>query len=276
MGTFDQAFNFITVGSNQLVPVYVRAISEFPMFATTTKSMYGRSVVDTPCLQGLDAGVFCTATGSLMIGPLLVGKSRENFKGGVYPENSFKVRIKNPHAYSIGVRATLEKDVSFSTFVAEPSVLHLEPGEAGFVTVHAFPKDTKAYEDKLILTTDGNPTAHTCKVSCEGVVPTLEVESKTLQFDRVLLRRTDTKLLTLSNPCKLPVAWQLVGLDLLGGDVTAQSTQGVIDPLTNVQVPMHFKSLRPLILKKVRPIYTPLQANCVLTGCRLGCAAAVC
>jgi hypothetical protein len=250
-GTFDQAFNFVTVGSNKIVPVYVRAVSEFPMFADTTKSLYGRNVVDTPCPQGLDAGVFCPATNTLVVGPLLVGKSREDFKSQAYPENSFKVRVKNPHAYAIDVRATLERDISFSTFIVEPTLLHLEPDEAAFITVHAFPKDSKTYEDTIILATDGNPASYSCKVTCEGVVPTLEMESKTLQFDRVLLRRTDTKLLTLSNPCKLPVAWQIVGLDLLGGDVTAQSTQGVIDPLTNVQVPLHFKSLRPIILKKV-------------------------
>jgi hypothetical protein len=149
-------------------------------------------------------------------------------------------------------------------------LLHVvEPGATGEVRVFAYPKDSKVHDDTLVLTTLGNPEAVALALRCEGVVPALEIESRSIQFERTLLRRTDTKMLVLRNPCKLPVAWQLVGLELAGPELAAQTEQGVIDPLAEQRVPLHFKSLRPMQLKKVGSRRCPLPLFSFHTSPRL-------
>lgn len=252
-GQFDQTFNFVVVDSGLSFPVHARGVAEFPAFKQSPKALFGRAAVSQSQRdpQGLDALVFDLDKQSIEFGPLLSGKSREDFKGEPHPANVFKMTIRNPRTYAITVHSALEKDASFATFHVDPPTMQIAAGETQQLRVFAYPKDAKHYEDTLVMTTRDNPDAFSCSVHVEGVSPTLEVENKTIQFDRVLLRRTNTKMLRLVNPCKLAVAWQLVGHELLGEELTLPVTEGIIDPLSDLQVPMHFHSLRPMSLKKV-------------------------
>ena len=53
----------------------------------------------------------------------------------------------------------------------------------------AYPKTPGFYEDSLVCCIKENPEPVLFKVSCHGVRPELELDKKTIQFDRVLLHR---------------------------------------------------------------------------------------
>ncbi|EDQ90671.1 uncharacterized protein MONBRDRAFT_18473 [Monosiga brevicollis MX1] len=254
-GVFDQALNFVTCGTNDVTTVYLRGTTEFPSFDSSPKAMFRKLRRPQADEHHLANRTFYEADNTMDFGPLLMGRSREDFKGQLDAPNAFPVSLHNPHPYPIQVNAALEKDVNFATFVVEPATQAIAPGNTGTLHVFAFPKDGKVHLDSLILTTTDAPMAWSCNIRCEGVSPALELDAKAVSFERILLRRTDTKILTLRNTCKLPVCWQLVGLEQLSAEASASAakTKGTVDPLGEMQLPMHFRSLKPItITKKVR------------------------
>ena len=57
------------------------------------------------------------------------------------------------------------------------------------LTIWAYPKTVKAYEDALVCCIKENPEPVVFKLSCHGVRPELEPDKKHLFFDKVLLHR---------------------------------------------------------------------------------------
>lgn len=55
----------------------------------------------------------------------------------------------------------------------------------------------------------------------------------------------------LRNSTLLPVAWKLNGLDNLGDDFSVSVTNGVIDPLNEFGLQLHFRAVKPVNVKKV-------------------------
>ena len=57
------------------------------------------------------------------------------------------------------------------------------------LNIYAFPRSKEYYKDSLICCIKENPEPVIFEVSCHGCRPELEVDKKTLQFDKVLLHR---------------------------------------------------------------------------------------
>lgn len=72
--------------------------------------------------------------------------------------------------------------VPFGIFTARlPSIQNL--------TVWAYPKSANFFEDALVCCVQHNPNPVVFKMNCEGVEPKLEVDTKLLDFKKVLLHR---------------------------------------------------------------------------------------
>ena len=57
------------------------------------------------------------------------------------------------------------------------------------LTVWAYPKASKHYEDSIVCCIKHNPEPAVFPICCDGVQPELDVDKKLVQFDKVLLHR---------------------------------------------------------------------------------------
>ena len=132
------------------------------------------------------------------------------------------------------------------TFFAEPQSLDLEEGETKSVVVWAFPSEPRLYSDSLVCCIEDNPDPERFPITCLGSDPLLDVGGPwqeaasaalaaaelmdeedaeragalaaaqalaelppTLDFDRLLLQRSEDREVLLTNTCTVPVKWWL-------------------------------------------------------------------
>ena len=57
------------------------------------------------------------------------------------------------------------------------------------LTIWAYPKASKHYEDSIVCCIKHNPEPAVFPICCDGVQPELDVDKKLVQFDKVLLHR---------------------------------------------------------------------------------------
>lgn len=62
-------------------------------------------------------------------GPLLVGKSRDHYKDGKYPENMERIKIMNTSPLEAEISCCFLADSKGETFLLDPPTMILQPGE---------------------------------------------------------------------------------------------------------------------------------------------------
>ena len=247
-GVFDQALNFEAVGSPRRYTVHMRGTCEFPHVETNPKSLFAKVIASARPDQTVHQ-TFVSSTNTLDFGPLLCGKPRDDFKGEKYVGNVVHVRLRNPCSVPVSVIASMENDLSFTTFALDPPAAIIPANATQDIRVWAYPKNAVVYTDKVLLCFKDNPQPIVFNVAVQGVEPAIDFDRKHVVFDRVLLRRSDSKTLMMRNKTKLPVAWALVGLDQLE-DVQASVTKGVIDPLAEFPLVLSFTGNKVATLRK--------------------------
>ena len=81
--------------------------------------------------------------------------------------------------------------------------------ETAHLNVFAFPTQAQQYTDEIICLIKDNPNPVIFKISCLGQIPICDVDQEIVEFDRLLLGKSLTKTLTLTNNCALPIKWTL-------------------------------------------------------------------
>eukprot|EP00966_Prymnesium_polylepis_P281375 6501875-Prymnesium_polylepis.1 len=114
--------------------------------------------------------------------------------------------------------------------------------------VSAFPDMDGLFEEQLVCTVTDNPQPVLFPISAIGSTPAVAVDASEVVFERMLLKRDDTKAITLSSRSALPVRWAVRAEDLLalaGGegerqqgeeDFTVTPTSGMLAPGGDVQL----------------------------------------
>lgn len=106
----------------------------------------------------------------------------------------------------------------------------------------AYPKSIDKFEDALLCCVKNNPDPIQFKLCCHGAEPELKVDKKVLEFKKVLLHRKQTNVVHLSNQTMLPVAWKLNGIDALGDEFSFSQDHGIVQPLSEFPLCVHFRS----------------------------------
>ena len=138
---------------------------------------------------------FILSSETFEFGPLLAGKNRERYREGRYPENMEHICISNTSPMPAQITFAYLNDSNATTFLLEPPAMSLEPGENQTLSLWAYPKTPGRYDDTLVCCVKENPEPILFKVAAEGVRPELELDKKTVLFDRVLLHRYNPSLL---------------------------------------------------------------------------------
>lgn len=248
-GRFEEQLTLETVGSARQYVVTMRGQAVHPGPVTDPRTVFAKVVKNMPP-SGIVHGTFVSSTNTLDFGPLLSGKTRDDYKGERFPANVAHLTLTNTQGLPAQISASLEQDQAFATFTLDPPQLELAPGETQTLRVWAYPKNAVVYKDRLVLCSRNNPEPMVYNLLVEGVEPALELEKKTVAFDRVLLHRKDVKTLNLRNRRRVPIAWQLVGADQLGDEFTVEQLGGIIEPNSSLEVRLHFSASRPVTIKK--------------------------
>ncbi|XP_071959113.1 hydrocephalus-inducing protein homolog isoform X2 [Antedon mediterranea] len=249
LGQFDQTLNFEITGTRRRYQLFNRGVCAFPnisrepriVFPNRKKSKRTDEIVHKK---------YILSTETMMMGPLLAGKSRDRYKEGKYPENTEKLKICNTSPLDVEVSFCFQHDGNATTFLLDPPNMSLKPGETEELSIWVYPKNQGYFEDSIVCCIRENPEPVMFKVACYGVRPELELDKKQLHFERVLLHRKDTKTIYLRNSTLLPVSWRISGLENLGDDFSVTTDSGVIDPKSEFALNAHFRAMKPINLKK--------------------------
>ncbi|XJO77830.1 hypothetical protein BDV3_002359 [Batrachochytrium dendrobatidis] len=249
IGKFEQSLNFESVGARGHFSVQCAGFCQYPHINTDFKKMFSkwrRHKDEKIAIHG----EYISSIGQYEFGPLLISKSREKYQER-FPENKTIFNIINSSSFEAKVSFALRNDSKGEVFFFEPAVMDLAPLQAQSVSVWAYPKTNNHFEDIFIICVKDNPEPYSFKVSCIGVKPELEVDKKTLSFDKLLLSRSERREIKLRNPTHMPVVWKLAGIDALGDEFTISPVEGTVESFQEIAITAEFRGIKPIVIKRV-------------------------
>ncbi|KAK6174452.1 hypothetical protein SNE40_017727 [Patella caerulea] len=249
LGQFDQTLNFEIVGTRRRYQLFCRGVCAFPTISREPRIVFQQRKKNKKADEIVNKK-YILMTEIFEFGPLLVGKSRDKYKEGKYPENMATLTILNTSPLEADISFCYLNDSKGETYLLEPPTMVLKPGESSPLTVWAYPKVPGRYDDAIVCCVRENPEPIVFKVSCDGFRPELELDKRQLHFDKVLLHRKDTKTIYLRNSTLLPVAWKLSGLENLGDDFSVAADCGVVEPKSEYPLHAYFRALKPVQTSK--------------------------
>ncbi|EKX37002.1 hypothetical protein GUITHDRAFT_78541 [Guillardia theta CCMP2712] len=248
-GRFESFLGFEIVGggwSTRSKQFYLpcRGFSAYPQISQSYHSLFYRKTKSRAAGQ-IISRQYVISKETFEFGPLLVGKSREEKEK--FPENQDKFRITNSGLFPLHVDFCFLLDRDQETFSVEPASLDLAPEETRDITVMAFPQATGEKEDKLICNIANNPEPVEIRVSCLGDVPTINSGPIKVEFQRLLLKRKDSRVIELRNASLLPARWSLKGVEEadgfnVGEEFSVWPTEGTLRPGQTQNVTIGFEA----------------------------------
>jgi hypothetical protein len=244
---FETNLNFELIGGGESFQLPCTGYCEYSQIITEYKRIFSK-VRKTKEERGNLQGEFVLSSSTYEFGPLLYNKPKDKYQDS---DNRASFNIINPGTSEIKVDFALKNDVKADTFSFEPQSITLAPGKSQTVNVAAFPKIATYFEDTFIISILDNPEPFLFKISCIGVKPELEIDRKTLAFDRLLLGRSDRKEFKLKNPTYMPVSWKITGLESLGDEFVITPTEGQVESFGDMTVIGEYRAMKSLLVKKM-------------------------
>ncbi|XP_040894088.1 hydrocephalus-inducing protein homolog [Toxotes jaculatrix] len=249
-GKFEQTFNFELLGTQRHYQLLCRGLCTYPSICKDYMTLFALSKKVPQMKEGLQKA-YVVKPGHFEFGPLLCSKTRDRYKENKYPENTERLVIHNNSGLEAEIQFSFLHDTQATTYLLDPPTMTLKPDQKQELTLWAYPTKVGQMKDSVVCCIKDNPEPVTINVSCCGVRPELELESKHLHFDRILLHRRDSRSVTLHNKTALPVSWRLQGVEELGDEFSVPQDQGIIPPNSSFPLSLHFRARKPLHIKKI-------------------------
>ncbi|XP_059164883.1 hydrocephalus-inducing protein homolog isoform X3 [Physella acuta] len=139
LGQFDQTMNFEIVGTRRRYQLFCRGVCAFPTISKEPRIVF-QSRKKNRRLDEIVHKKYILNTETFEFGPLLVGKSRDKYREGKYPENMETITILNTSPLDSEVSFCFLHDSKGDTYLLEPPNMLLKPGESSTLTIWAYPK----------------------------------------------------------------------------------------------------------------------------------------
>ncbi|XP_073081517.1 hydrocephalus-inducing protein homolog [Manis javanica] len=249
LGNFDQTFNFEILGTRRQYQLYCRGTCTYPYICRDPKVVFPQWKMDMKENEVIFKK-YVISLETFHFGPLLCGKSRDKYKSSLFPGNMETLTILNNSPMVAEMFFCFQNDVKASTYFLEPINMLLKPNEKQLLNIWAYPTAVGVFEDSIVCCIKENPEPTIFKLSCQGIRPELELDPRQLHFDRLLLHRKESKIVSLRNVTPLPVAWRITSLEHLGDDFTMSMMQGIIPPKAEHGLQVHFQPSKPVNIKK--------------------------
>ncbi|KAG7229797.1 hypothetical protein INR49_012446 [Caranx melampygus] len=248
-GRFEQTYNFELLGTQRQYQLVCRGICTYPSIFKDYMSLFALSKKVPRVQDGLQKS-YVVKPGYFEFGPLLCSKSRDRYKESRYPENTERLVIHNNSGLEAEVQFRFQEDTQATTYLLDPPTMTLKPDQKQELTVWAYPTQVGQIKDSIVCCIKDNPEPVIINLSCWGVRPELELESKHLHFDRLLLHRQDSRSVLLHNKTALPVSWRLQGVEELGDEFSV-TQDGIISPNSSFRLCLHFRASKARNIKKI-------------------------
>ncbi|XP_059006937.1 hydrocephalus-inducing protein homolog [Mustela lutreola] len=250
LGNFDQTFNFEILGTRRQYQLYCRGVCCYPYICQDPKVVFPQRKPDMKQNEVIFKK-YIMSTERFYFGPLLCGKSRDKYKSSLFPGNTETLTILNSSPMVVEAFFCFQNDVKANTYFLEPINMTLKPNEKQMLNIWAYPTAVGVFDDCIVCCIKENPEPAVFKLTCQGVRPELELDSKQLHFDRLLLHRKECKVVLLRNVTPLPVAWRITSLDHLGDDFAVSTMQGTIPSKAEYSLQVYFQPSKPVNIKKM-------------------------
>jgi hydrocephalus-inducing protein len=196
------------------------------------------------------------------------------------------LRVTNSGLYrcQVDVGLLTREEDSREVFLIDPPKLELDEGETKEVKLWALPREAREYRNDLVLSVSNNPAPLVFPLKCWGTDPTLEIagpwgdavakaekaladntdkklvkdleaklaalkDALTLDFERILIGKSDTREFTITNKSLLPIEWEIdLGDFKDSANISISPTSGVLPINTTLPVVITFTSPDPLML----------------------------
>ena len=175
-------------------------------------------------------------------------------------ENTLKFKIINPGPLPVEVSFAMKKDAAQNTFSISPPALNLAPEDSSYLVISSFPRTTGTFGDSVICCVKDNPYPLIFDVEAQGVKPEIQVDRKSLNFEKVLLHRLTRQTLKLLNASDLAVSWRIEGLENLGDEFVPNQDSGIIKARETFEFHLDFRALKAVNIKrKIRVVVGDLD-----------------
>ena len=250
IGSFEANMQFEIVGCSKHFNLPCSCICQFPVINSDPRNVFmkrkkSRPVTIPDCYVSKH---YISQETKYEFGPLLIGKlpEKKNLES-VKRSNAENFRITNSGLYPINIEFALRSCIGSdkkSVFMFEPESVRLGIDETREVLVWAFPDGLGEFTDTLLALIEGNPKPVMFPVSCQGEKPIAEADPELIVFERILLKQKLTKSITVKNVGRIPLKWNLAGIDLLPEEFTRDKTGGVLKPCETSTVSITFTAIK--------------------------------
>ncbi|KAI3371721.1 hypothetical protein L3Q82_024292, partial [Scortum barcoo] len=248
-GKFEQTFNFELLGTQRNYQLLCTGLCTYPTISRDYMTLFALSKKVPQMTEGIQK-TYVIKPGYFEFGPLLCGKTRDRYKENKYLENSERLVIHNNSGLEAEVQFCFQNDTKDTTFLLDPPSMTLKPDQKQELTVWAYPTKLGQMKDSVVCHIKDNPELVIINFSCWGVRTELELESKHLHFDRILLNSKASRSVRLHNKTALPVYWRLQGVEELGSEFSVLQDQGFVSPNSTFPLSLHLRAKKQLYIKK--------------------------
>ena len=252
-GEYQTVLDFDNIYSTGRAYHYkVKALCDFPKICTNPDKVFAvkKQFKQANLAEALQK-VYFRDDDKFDFGPLLIGKrSLDKNEKKIMAVNSTTYEIINEGCYKANIHFDLASNIiedgnyKKDIYTIHPSHMELEPGQIEKIRVWCVPDEVRVYTDDLICMIENNPQPFIVKMEATGASPVLSTSHKLIEFDRLLLDQTFTKVLTLKNIGLIPSKWKLEGLENMPVEFQITPTSGELRPTRECQIEIKFASSR--------------------------------
>lgn len=160
------------------------------------------------------------------------------------------LNIVNISTFPISVNAFLTESGSKTVWTIDNNNISINPQESGTITIGFNPTTNDKFKNTLSIFIKDNPDPLIIPIIGEGCIPTIELSTSSIDFEKLLLNQQRTMKIELTNTGKIQANWRIKGGNTLGNNLTLTATEGAIKPSKSTSIEFTFSSSKPLILKK--------------------------
>ena len=250
IGSFEASMQFEIVGCSKHFSLPCSCVCQFPVINSDPRNVFMRRKKARPAAVP-DCYIskhYISQETKYEFGPLLIGKlpDKKNVDT-VKKTNGENFRITNNGLYPINIEFALRSCIGSdkkSAFIFEPESMKLAIDETREITVWAFPDGLGEFTDTLLALIEGNPKPVMFPMSCQGEKPLAEADPELIVFERILLKQKLIKTIAVKNIGRIPLKWNLGGIDLLPEEFSRDKTGGVLKPCDTATVSLTFTAIK--------------------------------
>ncbi|KAH9286281.1 Hydrocephalus-inducing -like protein [Echinococcus granulosus] len=207
VGNFRELLRFEILRTKEEIIVECQGCCQLPRLVTEPRKVFSKIEEFYP-LNKPPRKTFIIEKDCFEFGPLLAAKSRDLILAGEYKENVTELRLQNDGPHGVEVKLAFENNEGGENFAVSPSELHISRNEVQVAKVYALPTAAVTATSKLIGQIKDNPKPIKFNFAVIGVLPSLTVQTKVVNFGKIPLNKAELQQVVIFNPTPIPVAWK--------------------------------------------------------------------